>query len=81
MGQKPAGFGVDEETMIRGTGRLEHIDDQSGGEPKTSTPKPTRRKREGARDGGVGNALRSVYTETVNEKIPDEFLDLLSKLD
>ncbi|RVT91226.1 NepR family anti-sigma factor [Sphingomonas crocodyli] len=72
---------MDEETMIRGAGRLEPTDDQIGGEPKASTPKPARKKRDGARDGGVGNALRSVYTETVNEKIPDEFLDLLSKLD
>jgi len=29
----------------------------------------------------MGSALRSVYQKTVDEKIPDEFLDLLGKLD
>ncbi|CAN5630572.1 hypothetical protein BH10PSE14_BH10PSE14_22550 [soil metagenome] len=29
----------------------------------------------------MGSALRSVYQQTVDEKIPDEFLDLLGKLD
>lgn len=28
----------------------------------------------------VGQALRSVYQKTVDERIPDEFLDLLGKL-
>ena len=32
------------------------------------------------RDGSVGNALRSVYQQTVNEDVPPEFLDLLGKL-
>jgi hypothetical protein len=32
------------------------------------------------RDGNVGNALRSVYQQTVNEDVPPEFLDLLGKL-
>ncbi|KKW92191.1 MULTISPECIES: NepR family anti-sigma factor [Sphingobium] len=32
-------------------------------------------------DGQVGNALRSVYQRTVEEDIPAEMLDLLSKLD
>ena len=29
----------------------------------------------------MGAALRSVYQETVEERVPDEFLDLLGKLD
>ena len=29
----------------------------------------------------MGAALRSVYQQTVEEAVPDEFLDLLSKLD
>ena len=29
----------------------------------------------------VGRALRTVYDETLREDIPDEFLDLLGKLD
>lgn len=33
-----------------------------------------------ARDANVGNALRSVYQQTVNEDVPSEFIDLLGKL-
>jgi hypothetical protein len=33
-----------------------------------------------APDGVVGSALRTVYEKTVNEKIPDDLLDLLGKL-
>ena len=31
--------------------------------------------------GDVGRVLRSVYDTTLNENIPDDFLDLLGKLD
>jgi hypothetical protein len=31
-------------------------------------------------DRDVGHALRSVYSSTVNEDIPDELIDLLGKL-
>lgn len=31
--------------------------------------------------GDVGRVLRSVYDITLNEDIPDDFLDLLGKLD
>lgn len=34
-----------------------------------------------ADDRAMGDALRSVYQQTVEEKVPDEFLDLLGKLD
>jgi hypothetical protein len=71
--------------MIRGVGALGSGDDHDEGKPQTKSGaepvKASKRKREASRDGGVGSALRSVYIETVNEKIPDEFLDLLSKLD
>jgi hypothetical protein len=29
----------------------------------------------------MGSALRSVYQQTVEEKVPDEMMDLLGKLD
>lgn len=29
----------------------------------------------------MGSALRNVYQRTVDEAVPDEFLDLLGKLD
>jgi len=44
--------------------------------------KPARRQKgDGTRDANVGVALRSVYSQTVDEPVPIEFLDLLSKLD
>lgn len=35
----------------------------------------------GAAERDVGQALRSVYSTTVNEEVPSELLDLLGKLD
>jgi len=46
---------------------------------KAGTRKASRGVR-GVRDANVGNALRSVYQQTVNEDVPPEFLDLLGKL-
>ncbi|WP_375196912.1 NepR family anti-sigma factor [Sphingobium sp.] len=40
-----------------------------------------RKKRAPKDDGQVANALRSVYQRAVDEDIPPEMLDLLSKLD
>lgn len=37
--------------------------------------------REGVNDNHVGQVLRSVYQKAVDEDIPAEMLDLLSKLD
>lgn len=46
-----------------------------------ATRKPTASKDKTGKDGrDVGAALRSVYQKTVEEKVPDEFLDLLGKL-
>ena len=36
--------------------------------------------RDAAIDRNMGSALRTVYQKTVDEEIPDEFLDLLGKL-
>jgi hypothetical protein len=68
---------------IRGAGNLAGKDELKGGTAnETPAAKASKRKRgESARDASVGAALRSVYTETVNEAIPSEFLDLLRKLD
>lgn len=43
---------------------------------------PAKRKPAPARsnDGTVGQTLRNVYQQTVNEDIPSEMLDLLGKL-
>jgi hypothetical protein len=68
---------------IRGLGTLARKDNKDGGLAKdASAAGAGKRKRSDAgRDANVGAALRSVYTETVNEAIPSEFLDLLRKLD
>lgn len=51
--------------------------DQSLKKPKASPPRVDKRSD----DPQMGAALRSVYQKTVEEAVPDEFLDLLSKLD
>ncbi|WP_375427782.1 NepR family anti-sigma factor [uncultured Sphingomonas sp.] len=62
--------------------------DSAGGyalnpDKKTSVNKPatSRQPMPGTRDREVGEALRSVYDKAVQESVPDEMLDLLSKLD
>lgn len=67
---------------FRGMGRLAHKDQSRKPANDGAPSKPgSRRRTDGARDASVGAALRSVYSQTVDEEIPDEFLDLLSKLD
>lgn len=46
---------------------------------KRSARSPKDRKNDKA--NVVGRALRTVYDETLREDIPDDFLDLLGKLD
>ncbi len=48
--------------------------------PSRSAKSTGRRTGSPMTDGSVGNALRSVYQQTVNEDVPREFLDLLGKL-
>ena len=49
--------------------------------PSSTKPKPgERRIRKRAPGGEVGNALRTVYDDTLKETIPPEMLDLLGKL-
>lgn len=45
---------------------------------KQDKPKARSRKSSGSDD--LGRALRTVYDETVREDVPDDFLDLLGKL-
>jgi len=67
---------------FRGVGRLAKDDLSVSPANDAGGSKPVRRrKRDSARDADVGMALRSVYSRTVDEAVPDEFMDLLSKLD
>ncbi len=43
--------------------------------------RPSRDAQSTGDDKNMGQALRSVYEETVNEDIPAEMLDLLGKLE
>lgn len=67
--------------QVRGVGRL--AKEEQSGKPANDTGGKTgkRRREDGARDASVGAALRSVYSQTVDEPVPSEFLDLLNKLD
>ena len=63
------------------------VDDNKKGAPRPekSPEKSSRSAKVSGRktivqDSNVGNALRSVYQQTVNEDVPREFLDLLGKL-
>jgi len=68
--------------MFRGAGRLAQKDTSQAPANDIAASKPAKRRRsETARDTNVGAALRSVYSQTVDEPVPNEFLDLLSKLD
>ena len=67
---------------FRGVGRLARKEEIEVPANDSAASKPAkRRKSDGVRDASVGAALRSVYSQTVDEAVPNEFLDLLSKLD
>lgn len=47
---------------------------------KRKVERKAAKKEDGVPDSSVGQALRSVYEQTVEEEIPAEMLDLLGKL-
>lgn len=55
------------------------VDDGLPNRDKAASTQTARKPGSGA-DRDVGAALRTVYQKTVEEKVPDEFLDLLGKL-
>ncbi|QJU60398.1 hypothetical protein HL653_01930 [Sphingomonas sp. AP4-R1] len=42
--------------------------------------KSPRKKKPGAPESHVANALKTAYEDAVREDVPDEFIDLLGKL-
>ena len=56
-----------------GKARSDTSAESRGGERRPGAPRKNQ--------GDVGRVLRSVYDTTLNEDIPDDFLDLLGKLD
>jgi hypothetical protein len=68
--------------QFRGAGRLAKDEQTKMPANDTAGGKPVKKRRaDSARDSSVGSALRSVYSQTVDEAVPSEFLDLLNKLD
>lgn len=53
---------------------------QGDGRGRGNNPSPGRTPRKD-KASPVGRALRSVYDDTLREDVPDDFLDLLRKLD
>jgi hypothetical protein len=62
-----------------GQDRSRSLDDAATSS-QTKAKAGERRTRRRAPGGDVGNALRSVYDDTLKETIPPEMLDLLGKL-
>ena len=53
-----------------------------GGDRSSRPKKPPASDRAGKkRSSDLGRALRSVYDDTLRESVPDEFLNLIGKLD
>ena len=52
--------------------------DHSG---RPNKPPASRSNGKKKRAGDLGRALRSVYDDTLRETVPDEFLNLIGKLD
>jgi hypothetical protein len=78
----PAAYGKHHLTCVV-QGEILSLGHDTQNETPAGTPagKGTGKPRDTARDRQMGTALRSVYQQTVEEAVPDEFLALLGKLD
>lgn len=73
---------LDNDMNVRGANRLAQEDQSGKAANDVGAGKSTKRRRaDSPREANLGAALRSVYSQTVDEAIPPEFLDLLNKLD
>lgn len=60
-----------------GPGRTDKMNDTDS---KLSNARPTNAGVRSPKEKSVGDALRAVYHDAVDEQVPDSMLDLLSKL-
>ena len=70
-------------TRARGDERLSgkhKVDSERAAEHPRTHQKPADKGNRKQRPADIGRALRSVYDDTVREDVPDDFMDLLSKL-
>ena len=51
------------------------------GDESSKKPRTAKAAKVQSKDRDMGAALRTVYQKTVDESVPPEMLDLLSKLD
>ena len=65
---------------LKGDERLSGTSKANGERGRAGSNSPTSKMRKDRR-GTVGRALRSVYDDTLREEVPDDFMDLLRKLD
>ena len=65
---------------LKGDERLSGTSKANGRRGQGGSGQPDRKSRRD-RAGTVGRALRTVYDETLREEVPEDFLDLLRKLD
>jgi hypothetical protein len=56
------------------------VDSGRAGDHPRPHQNPTEKGNRKHRPTDIGRALRSVYDDTVREDVPDDFMDLLSKL-
>lgn len=64
----------------KGKGTLATTDTRKKDAKSDRPSSKTRRGRDKGSQGHVGDALRSVYQQTVDEAVPQDFLDMLDKL-
>ena len=48
---------------------------------RSKRPQASDGKTRKARSGDLGRALRTIYDDTLREPVPDDFLNLIGKLD
>ena len=67
-------------TEMDGKGRTNAGESSSERTPPGKSAHDANAKDPALGDGSIGNALRSVYQQTIDEDIPHEMIDLLKKL-
>ena len=81
-----AGSNASHDVRTESSGQIDEDAAQPASAPADANDqrRPARRARtvrQASVNDAMGDALRSVYQVTVQESVPDEFLDLLGKLD
>ena len=65
---------------LEGTEGLNSDNSNNPVDPATGSPRKRQVRHKGAGPDDVGRALKSAYDEALREDVPDDFMDLLGKL-